>query len=144
MSFRDGNPANAPGAVLIYPADNPAIVYDKQLDRVSNKATGEWAKFTMGDREDSGFHLAIMNNPKSPITVDGYFGSYDSPNYGPTVAYNITHVSALIDQRWKAFDYPIANIADFLNKYPHPYAGSEHIGHRVIIDNHRWRGAPVH
>jgi hypothetical protein len=144
MSFRNGNPANAPGAVLIYPADNPAIIYDKQLDRVWSKATGEWAKFNLMDREEHAFALVVMNNPKSPIIVSGYFGRFYRPDYGQTIAYNITSISVDAARGSKAFDYPVRDIADFLNKYPHPYAGSEHVGHRVLIDNRRWRGAPIH
>jgi hypothetical protein len=144
MSFRDGNPANAPGAVLIYPANNPAVVYDDQLDRVSNETTGEWAKFTMSDREEHSFDLVIMNNAQSPITIHGYFGQFYRPDYGQTIAYNITHINMDAAGGSKPIDYPVGNIAEFLNKYPHPYARREHLGHRVLIDNHRWRGAPIH
>lgn len=140
MSFRDGNPAEAPGALLIFPAGDPGIVYDDDRAVVINRATGEFMKFNLADREDGSFDAVVMNNEKSPIIVHGYFGTGARPDYGETVAYNLTSIIVLTDEGSKPFEYPVERIAELLNKIPDPYGGLKHTGHVVVIDNHLKRG----
>lgn len=141
MDFRDGNdPAKAPGAVLLDPADNPAMTYDKSKNIVISKATGEWMKFTLGSREDRLFHAIIMNNPHSPIVIDGYFEIFRDAANVTTTKYNITHINASTVQGQRPIAYPINTIAEFLKKYPGYYDELAHGGHVIVIDNHKSRG----
>jgi hypothetical protein len=141
MDFRNGNdPAKAPGAAVIYPADNPNIIYDKEKDIIVNRLTGEWMKFNFTSREDKSFDASIMNNPKSPISVQGYFETYNTDTDVVTVKYNIMYINFSTDSGSKPSDYSIKNVAEFLRKYPGYYHELTRGRQVVVIDNHKSRG----
>lgn len=137
MHFDDGNdPAKAPGATVIYPDDIPSIFYDSKDDVVINRDNGERLKFRRTGHEGYTFDAAIVNNPKSPIIIHGYFGMYDEPDHRPALGYNITHIRTSTEKGAQPVDYPIGQVANFLKKYPNPYVISPRSRRVVIIDNH--------
>jgi hypothetical protein len=137
MHFRDGNdPAKAPGATRIYPDDAANIFYDSANDVVINSANGERMTFRRTGREDYTFDAAVMNNPQSPIIIHGYFGAYDEPGFEPALAYNITHIRISSDNGAQPADYPIEQVASFLQKFPNPYVSAPRSRRVVVIDNH--------
>ena len=138
MDFRDGNdPSAAPGARVIYPDADNDLAFDPVRQAVVRHSTGEWMRFRITDREDRSFDSAIWDAPGGPFVVQGYVGQIRRAGFGESRAYNITHLRRFAQDGGRPADYPIDNVAAFLNSYPDPFSRSEYTGHVVVIDNRR-------